>query len=63
MLEGILCVGVDVREAVIWSIGAGVKEDRMRIIYTCAYDSLLIIFQCVSYCYFTAHICNQYYSV
>ena len=56
-------MGVDVREAVIWSIGAGVKEDRMRIIYTCAYDSLLIIFQCVSYCYFTAHICSQYYSV
>ena len=44
-------------------VGVGVKADRMRIIYTCAYDSLLIIVECVSYCYFTVHICNQYYLI
>ena len=48
-----VCVSVDVWEAVMWCMGVGVKADRMRIviILTLVY-SLLIIFECVSYCLF-----------
>ena len=47
---------MDVWEAVIWCMGVGVKADRMRIviIYLCRVYSLLIIFECVSYCLFNS---------
>ena len=48
-----VCVRVDVWEAVIWCMGVGVKADRMRIvIILILVYSLLIIFECVSYCLF-----------
>ena len=43
----------DVWEAVIWCMGVGVKADKMRIVIILVPRiSLLIIFECVSYCLF-----------
>ena len=59
-----VCVRVDVWEAVIWCMGVGVKADRMRIVIILV-QSILPINHFNGYhtVYFTAHFCNQYYSI